>query len=71
MKHDTEQENFMDTMLMASVNLMATHKFNWPPSWTLETKNKFLNNCLEYTIDREMYEQSAILRNVKETINKD
>ena len=43
-----------------------------PPHWDLDRCNAFLDNLMEYCAhpDREMWEQAAIIRDVKQEINK-
>jgi protein-arginine kinase activator protein McsA len=47
---------------------MNTTKWEWPPKWDDERKVKFLNESLSYAEQNELYEQCAIIRDVKETI---
>jgi hypothetical protein len=68
MKRDLNDENFITEMLVASINLMATNSYSWPTKWTDADKQHFLETCLTYTIEHELYEQSAILRDVEKTI---
>jgi len=68
MKHNLKDENFITEILIASINLLATNKYTWPTKWTDVDKQQFLQQCLEYTIKHELYEQSAILRDVEKTI---
>jgi hypothetical protein len=43
----------------------------FPEDWTLEQCNVFLDNLMEYCTnpDREMWEQAAVIRDVKKEIN--
>ncbi len=55
--------------VFTSSDLHAENAF--PQSWSTQKCNEFLDNLLEYCIhpDREMWEQAAIIRDVKKEIN--
>ena len=61
-------ENFIDKLLVASINHMKTAKWEWPNHWDTLRKQKFLEQCLSYAEKNEMYEQCAIIRDVQKTI---
>jgi len=44
----------------------------FPPDWTVNEMNSFLDMLLDYCIhpNREMWEQAAIIRDVKKEINE-
>jgi len=63
-------ENFIDKLLVQSINLMKGDKWSWPETWDDERKLRFLNQCLAYAERNEFYEQCAIIRDVEKTINK-
>ena len=64
------QANFIDKLLMVSINHMKTDEWKWPPNWDLTKKQRFLNQCLVYAEQNELYEQCAIIRDVEKEINK-
>jgi len=64
------QENFIDKLLVASINHMKTNEWEWPESWDLIRKQRFLTQCREYAEQNELYEQCAIIRDVEKEINK-
>jgi hypothetical protein len=63
-------ENFIDKLLIQSINLMKGDKWSWPDSWDDSRKKKFLQQCLTYAEENEFYEQCAIIRDVEKTISK-
>jgi hypothetical protein len=64
------EENFINELLIRSINCMATDDWSWPPSWTVERKLMFLKQCMDFAEKNEFYEQCAIIRDVEKTINK-
>jgi hypothetical protein len=62
------EENFIDKLLIASINHMKTNSWQWPQHWDMERKQRFLNQCLDYATKNEFYEQCAIIRDVQKTI---
>jgi hypothetical protein len=62
-------ENFINKLLIASINHMKTGDWEWPASWDIPRKKRFLEQCLEYATRLEFYEQCAIIRDVQKTIN--
>jgi hypothetical protein len=63
-------DNFIDKLLIQSINHMATDIWEWPPKWDDDRKLKFLKSCIEYAEKHEFYEQCAIIKDVEKTINK-
>jgi hypothetical protein len=63
-------ENFIDKLLIQSINLMKGNKWSWPDSWDADRKKKFLHQCLTYAEENEFYEQCAIIRDVEKTITE-
>ena len=49
-------ENFIDKLLIASINHMTTNDWEWPETWDMDRKLRFLDQCLKYA------EQNRILR---------
>ncbi len=62
-------ENFIDKLLITSINHMKTNSWEWPDHWDNDRKQRFLNQCLDYATKNEFYEQCAIIRDVQKTIN--
>jgi hypothetical protein len=62
------EENFIDKLLITSINHMATETWQWPPDWDNSRKKRFLQQCLVYAEQNEYYEQCAIIRDVEKTI---
>jgi hypothetical protein len=63
-------ENFINKLLIASINHMKNNDWEWPEHWDTERKLKFLDQCLKYAEDNEFYEQCAIIRDVQKTVNE-
>jgi len=66
-----ETKNFIDAIFLRSINIMATNKWEWPDTWTNNRKLQFLNDSLNYAKQNEFWEQAAIIRDVKEEIDKE
>jgi protein-arginine kinase activator protein McsA len=63
-------ENFINQLFIDSINIMKTDEWEWPESWNMTRKIKFLDESLQYAEKREFYEQCAILRDVKKNITE-
>jgi hypothetical protein len=63
-------ENFIDKLLITSINHMKTNSWEWPDTWDDTRKHRFLQQCLQYAEKNEFYEQCAIIRDVEKTIGK-
>ena len=61
-------QNFIEQLFIDSINIMATNEWEWPELWDKNRRLRFLNESLRYATDRELYEQCAIIRDVKESI---
>ena len=61
-------DNFVEHLFIRSINFMKTNKWEWPESWDTTRQLEFLNDSLQYAEKNELYEQCAIIRDVKETI---
>jgi hypothetical protein len=64
------EENFIDKLLITSINHMATDQWEWPHTWDNLRKKRFLQQCLAYAEQNEYYEQCAIIRDVEKTITE-
>lgn len=62
--------NFIERLFIESINVMVTDKWDWPEHWDTERCMKFLNESLRFAEDRELFEQCAIIRDVKESLQK-
>ena len=63
-------ENFIEQLFIDSINIMATGEWEWPENWDKIRRLRFLNESLHYATERELYEQCAIIRNVKESVEE-
>lgn len=64
------EENFINKLLITSINHMQTEDWIWPAQWDDTRKLSFLKQCMDYAEKNEFYEQCAIIRDVEKTINK-
>jgi hypothetical protein len=62
------KENFVEHLFIRSINIMKTNWWQWPDAWDTQRKLQFLEDSLSYAETNELYEQCAIIRDVKETI---
>lgn len=63
-------KNFIEELFIDSINIMATSEWEWPEQWDKERRLRFLNESLRYATERELYEQCAIIRDVKESVEE-
>lgn len=63
-------ENFIDKLLISSINHMKTDTWEWPEHWDVPRKRRFLQQCLTYAENNEFYEQCAIIRDVEKELDK-
>lgn len=63
-------KNFIEELFIDSINVMSTGEWAWPDQWDKERRLRFLNDSLRYATDRELYEQCAIIRDVKESVEE-
>jgi hypothetical protein len=63
-------ENFITRLFVDSINVMKTDDWAWPDTWDIQRRIKFLDDSLQYAEKRELYEQCAIIRDVKKEIEK-
>ena len=63
-------ENFITKLFVDSINVMKTDNWEWPDAWGTQRKIKFLDDSLHYAEKQELYEQCAIIRDVKNKIEK-
>jgi hypothetical protein len=63
-------QNFIEQLFIDSINIMATGEWDWPDAWDKPRRMRFLNESLRYAEERELYEQCAIIRDVKEAVDE-
>lgn len=63
-----EINNFIEHAIIESIEKMSTTEWSWPPTWDDDRKLTFIDQCMQFAETRELYEQCAILRDVRETI---
>ena len=62
--------NFIEQLFIDSINIMATGEWEWPDAWDKSRRMRFLDESLRYAEERELYEQCAIIRDVKEAVDE-
>jgi hypothetical protein len=63
-------QNFIEQLFIDSINIMATGEWEWPNYWDKHRRMHFLNESLRYAEERELYEQCAIIRDVKTAVDE-
>ena len=63
-------QNFIEQLFIDSINVMSTGEWELPDAWDKQRRLHFLNESLRYATERELYEQCAIIRDVKESIEE-
>ena len=63
-------KNFIEELFIDSINVMSTGDWEWPDRWDKQRRLQFLEDSLRYATDRELYEQCAIIRDVKESVEE-
>ena len=63
-------KNFIEELFIDSINVMATGDWEWPDRWDKQRRLQFLEESLRYATERELYEQCAIIRDVKESVEE-
>jgi hypothetical protein len=66
-----ETNNFIENLFIKSINVMKTGKWQWPDHWNDFRKIQFLTDSLNYAKQNEFWEQAAILRDVKKSIEEE
>ena len=57
-------------MMVSAIESMKHNKHDWPSHWDNAKKINFLNDCINWLEDNEMYEQCEIVLNEKKKIKK-
>jgi protein-arginine kinase activator protein McsA len=66
-----ETNNFIENLFIKSINVMKTGEWRWPDHWNDFRKIQFLTDSLNYAKQNEFWEQAAILRDVKKSIEEE
>tara|TARA_R110002051_G_scaffold295727_1_gene361598 strand:+ start:1102 stop:1299 length:198 start_codon:yes stop_codon:yes gene_type:complete len=64
----TPGENYIDKMIISAIDEMDTQEFVWPVNWSVPTKKKFLDDCLEWLEENQLYERCQIILDVKKKL---
>ena len=62
--------NYFSRMITTVIDSMRTSRVDWPVHWDSEQKVKFLDDCLQWLEENELYEQCEIIINEKKKIKK-
>ena len=64
----TDEANYIDKMIVSAIDEMENAEFIWPINWTVPTKKKFLDDCLEWLEENQLYERCQIILDVKKKL---
>lgn len=62
------KDNYVDKLLTTAINAMQHSNWEWPPDWDKQKKTQFLEDCNNWLIKNELYEQCKIVKDVQEEI---
>ena len=61
-------KNYIDKMIISAIDEMEIQTWEWPKSWDSANKKKFLNDCLEWLEENQLYEKCQIIVNAKKKL---
>ena len=61
-------ENYLDKVLLSSIESMSKEEWEWPSHWSKDLKLKFLDECLDWLETNEHYGYCNMIINEKEKI---
>ncbi len=64
------EKNYFDRMMVSAIESMKQNKHDWPSHWDNPQKINFLDECIDWLENNEMYEQCEIVLNEKKKIKK-
>ena len=64
------EKNYFDRMMVSAIESMKQNKHDWPSHWDNTQKINFLDECIDWLENNEMYEQCGIVLNEKKKIKK-
>jgi len=64
------EANYFERMMASAINSMRSNNHEWPDHWDKEKKELFLNQCLEWFEEKELYECCEVVLNEKKKIKK-
>ena len=59
---------YINKMITSAIDEMETQTWEWPSSWDASSKEKFLDDCLEWLEENQLYEKCQIIVNVKKKL---
>jgi len=64
------EKNYFDRMMVSAIESMKQNKHDWPSHWDNTQKINFLDECIDWLENNDMYEQCEIVLNEKKKIKK-
>ena len=64
------EENYLDKVILSSIDSMSKSKWSWPIGWDVNIKTKFLNECLDWLEENEHYERCEVIINEKKKLSE-
>jgi hypothetical protein len=62
-------QNYIDRLFLTAIHGLCNVSWEWPQGWDTLRKQHFLQNCLKFAEQQEMYEECAIIRDVQKELN--
>jgi len=53
---------------MSAIDDMQTTDWDWPEEWAESDKKRFLNDCLNWLEQNELYERCEIIKDVQKQL---
>ena len=60
--------NYLNKMIMSAIDDMQTSDWDWPEEWAEADKKRFLNDCLNWLEQNELYERCEIIKDVQKQL---
>ena len=61
-------DNYLNKMISSAIDSMQTSDWHWPSDWIESDKKKFLNDCLNWLEQNELYERCEIIKDVQKEL---
>ena len=63
------EENYLDKVILSSIDSMSKSKWRWPSEWSKDEKLGFLDECLNWLEKNEHYEKCEVIVNEKKKLS--
>tara|TARA_Y100000310_G_scaffold326887_1_gene392423 strand:+ start:952 stop:1146 length:195 start_codon:yes stop_codon:yes gene_type:complete len=60
--------NYLNKMISSAIDSMQTTDWDWPDGWAESDKKRFLNDCLNWLEQNELYERCEIIKDVQKQL---